>query len=485
MKLFSSILIAALLATPLHALDATALAAVAKKFTAESGDEQYAARAELNKLVDQATAPGKDSAAATKTLVAAIKSADTPTEAKKYMMRALARVGDLDAVPALTELFQGSDAMLAEEARLAIEAIPSPGAAMFLEEKLRRASDKRSKLGLINSVSQQKGGMAAVALAPQVLDGDPEIARAALVGLARMGNESAAGTLANAYASGKVAAELQADLEKAILATGHADAELAQKILMTTKSDAARMAAFTLLTGESAAAAAKPIELALKSDDTLLRQAALRRGLELEVPALQKTLSMGMEILPPADRLVVLSSISLVKPAELAEKIALGSAEVEDETEKVAAIAALGELASKGAFEALLQALGAREPAVNQAAGTALAQMDYAGAEAALLGMLKGNSSEDKVLAVKAVNFRQVAGVNAILLEIILGSDAEASKEAQKTIYYTATLEDLRAMCAAAKSADQGQRKALVSTCGKIAKRIGGDEAQKLVDGIK
>jgi len=485
MKLFSTILLAALLATPLHALDTAALAAVAKKFTADSGDEQYAARAELNRLVDNATAPGKDAAAATKALVAAVESADTPAEAKKYILRALARVGTGDAVPALFKLFQGSDAMLAEEARLAIEAIRGTSAYMVLEEALRKATDKRAKLGLINSVSQQKADTSAAALAPCTLDSDPEIARAALLGLARMGNESAATTLARAHASGKVSGELQADLEKAILTTGHADTELAQKILMSTKSDAVRMAAFTSVTKEKSAAASKTIGLALKSNDTLLRQAALKRGLELEVPALQKTLSMGIEILPAADRLVVLSSIDLVKPVELAEKVALGCAKSEDETEKVAAIAALGNLGSKGAFEAVLQALGAKEPAVNQAAGTALAQMDYDGGEAALLGMLNGDSSDDKVLAVKAANFRQVAGVNAILLKIILGSDEAAAKEAHRTIYSTATLDDLRAMCDAAKSAGDPQKKALASTCAKIAKRIGGDEAQKLVEGLK
>ena len=71
MKFSHSILIAAALALTvqsLPALDGDALTAAVRKFDGASPEDQYKARVELNQLIDQATAPGKDAAAVSLTL---------------------------------------------------------------------------------------------------------------------------------------------------------------------------------------------------------------------------------------------------------------------------------------------------------------------------------------------------------------------------------------------------------------------------------
>ena len=231
---------------------------------------------------------------------------------------------------------------------------------------------------------------------------------------------------------------------------------------------------------------AKVIESALKSEDDVLRQAALQRGLEAKLPSLQQGLAQAMDQLPEADRLVVLSAIHHVKPAANAEKIALSSIQSSSEDEQVAAIAALGRIATDPAFKAVLSALNAKSPRVRQAAGTAIATMDYDQANTALLGMLKGSDSDAKTLAAKAMAHRQVPGANTVLLDVIKGSDQNAAKQAMKTIFATATIDDLKAIVATAKaSTDDGQKRMLTAASTKIADRLGTDEAKQLAESLK
>ena len=108
--------------------------------------------------------------------------------------------------------------------------------------------------------------------------------------------------------------------------------------------------------------------------------------------------------------------------------------------------------------------------------------MAYPAAESTLLAMLKGDSSPDKVLAIKAMVSREVPGGNVLLIETIKGGDSDASKEAVKSLYFTATTDDLRSLCAAAAATDNAElRRSLVSICSRIATRIDTDEARELV----
>lgn len=487
MKRIFTILLAGALATQLQALETKDLIAAAQKFNAKSGDAQYKARVELNQLIDQATAPGKDDPAeVTKAIVAALKSTDAPLEAKKYMLRKLAQVGTADAVDAMGQLLNGGNDLLKEEARLVLESIPGPKSIAVLEAALRKAGDKRAKLSLVNSLAMQNATQSIPAILPLLVDADPELARAGVTALAKIGGKEAVSGLQRAAASSKVAPVVKTDIEKAVLVAGLNDPETAAQIFKSTSSETVRLAAFkALATGELTAAKTAAIETALKSDNEALRQAALLQGLQSNLPSLQKGLGQAMDQLPKGDRLVVLSAIHLVKPAATAEMIALSSVKATDADERIAALAALGQIATKPAFEAVLQAVGAREPEVNQAAGSTLAKMDYAGADTALIAMLKGNSSADKVLAVKAAAHRQLPGVNALLLDILKSEDKDAAREAMKTIYFVATLDDLRTMATAAKSAtDDGKKRMLTSLCKKVADRINTDEARTLVEGL-
>jgi HEAT repeat protein len=489
MKPFPLLLTTLALATRLLGLDAAELAAVTGKFANSTPDEQYQARVELNRLLDTSTAPGKgDPAAVTKLVAAALAADTTPVEAKKYLLRALARIGTAEAVEAAAQVLAGTDAMLREEARQVLEAIPAPQAAAVLEKALAAAKAQPAQLALIQSLAAAKATGAIPALAELAGGSDPETGRAAVAALGRIGGPETVAALKRAWAKPQLAAAVKAEVERGLLAAAAGDIEVVRQLYLKSSAAPVRVAAFLILTQSAPPAeAAAAVEAALKKESGGLLQAALRRGLELNLPVLQHGLADKLARLGKGERLVVLANISLVKPASEAGKIALASAAAEDPDERVAALHALGKLATQPAFEAVLQALGAREPAVNRAAGQVLAEMNYPAAEATLLAAITRTApGPDKLLGLKAAAYRHLPGINPLLLKVIGGTDEEAAKEAMKTLYFTATLDDLRTLAGTAKSAtDPKAAASLASLCRRIATRLEAPEALQVIESLK
>lgn len=486
MKFLRSILIGGVLLTRLHALESAEITAVAKRFDAPTGDEQYQARIELNRLVAQATLPGKgDCAAVTQILVAAMQSPDTSKEASKYLIRALARIATVEAVAPLAKIMAGPDPRLKEEARAALSWIPAPQAVAVLEGALAKTTDPREKIALIEALATPRVASAVPLLAPMILDADPALARAAMTALARIGGPAAVTALTTAQANSKMPAALKPDAERALLVASAGEPKTALAIYQSSASDTVKLAAFIALM-KNAPESAQPglIEAALKSQDPGLRQVALARGIALSLPSLQASLAQSLDSWSKEERLIVLANLGHFKPAATAEKIALSRVTSAEEDERIGALTALGKFPTQAAFQAVLQAIG--EHRVNQAAANALANMTYPAAEATLLAMLKGSSSPDRILALKAMVARQLPEANTILLDIIKGGDKDAAKEAMKTLYPTATIDDLRTLCAAATATqDADLRKNLVSICSRIASRLKTPEALALVKDLK
>jgi HEAT repeat protein len=488
MNRISLLITLAFLATRVLALDSAELDAVAQKFAGATPDDQYLARVELNRVLDTATAPGKgDPAAVTQLVVAALEKDATPVEAKKYLLRALARIATGDAAACAIRLFNGPDAMLKEEARQVLESIPGPQSAPALEQALRGATTKRDKLGLINSLALAKASSAVPSLASLMSDADPELARTAVTALAKIGDSQALDALQKALAAPHATANLKSEVQRALLLTRASDSSLMNQIYGSAASAEVKLSAFLALTnGPANSTSATLIEAALKEADPALRQAALRRGLEQKLPKLLQDLAGSYAQFSKAERLTVLANIQQVQPAATAEAVALSSAKAAEEDERAAGLTALGHLGTAAAFDALLEAVGAREPAANRAAGYALAEMNYPEADARLLALLKEGTAAKKLLAIKATAYRLVPGTRAVLLGLLLGSDREAAQEAAKTLYLTANLDDIQALCAASKTISEPAVAAnLTGLAKRIADRLESAEARKMVEGGK
>jgi HEAT repeat protein len=486
MKFFSSLLTFLCLAPHLLALDAAQLSGIAAKFSDPSGDAQYAARIELDRLIDTATAPG---AGATATAIRAIEEllakSETPAEAKKYLLRVLARVGTAESVPAVAAIFIGPDAMLKEEARQVLATLGSPEAIAILAKSMIASTAPREQLALLDSLSLDRATNAVPAIAAMIAKPDPKLARAAVAALGRIGGAEAIAILGKLRGNSGLAAPLRIEIDKALLFAAKDDPRVARKIYQTTDSPDAKLAAFLLLSHGDGAAAI--IRDAMKSDDPGLRPAALRRGLESNQPSLlQGGLDRDTDPFSPNERLIVLANLPNLKPADAAVEIAIGALKSEDSEQRAAAISALGILGGKPAFDAVLPLLGTGDPALNRAVSQAISRIEAPGADEFLLAGLQGPAGPGKLLAIKAAAFRTMPGVRPMLVKIIQGSDKEPAQEAMKTLYVIGGIEELGTLCAAVTSAtDPQSRASLTSFCKRLATRLATDEAKQLVEALK
>ncbi len=117
---------------------------------------------------------------------------NSPEADKAIACKRLAIYGTSEGVAELASLL--SNEKLASWARIALEAIPGPGAD---EALLKASASLQGKLliGALNSIGVRRDAAAIDALKGRLKDADPEIASAAAVALGRIGNPAATETL--------------------------------------------------------------------------------------------------------------------------------------------------------------------------------------------------------------------------------------------------------------------------------------------------
>lgn len=155
------------------------------------------------------------------------------------------------------------------------------------------------------------------------------------------------------------------------------------------------------------------------------------------------------------------------------------------ESERILAVEGMGRLGTPAALEMLLEAIQAREARVSQAAARAIAGFAHADTDAGLLDLLKTGEGGLRLAAIKACAARPVPGAAAVLMEIASGGgDEAAAREAQRSLVYMASLEDLKALCALVENAAPARRGALVSAAKRISERLGDEQSRAWVEGL-
>jgi hypothetical protein len=124
--------------------------------------------------------------------LAACLTTAAPVAAKQLVCRKLSLIGTEASVPALAALL--ADPELSHPARLALERIPGPAVDQALRAALPRA-DRRTKIGLINSLGMREDAEAAPALIGLLRDADAGLATAAAQALGKIGTPEAAPAL--------------------------------------------------------------------------------------------------------------------------------------------------------------------------------------------------------------------------------------------------------------------------------------------------
>ena len=122
-------------------------------------------------------------------LAGILETPGTTPAARQYVCMQLRQVGTPAQVPVLARLLENAEA--AEDARLALEAIPGEQAVQAMRESLQRLSG-RSLIGMINSLAARRDAGSVSTLQQLAVGNDPQAANAALWALGNIANAQAA-----------------------------------------------------------------------------------------------------------------------------------------------------------------------------------------------------------------------------------------------------------------------------------------------------
>ena len=112
-----------------------------------------------------------------------VLQSDTKLPAKEYICRKLALIGTARGVPALAAML--TDPELSDRARVALEAIPDPSADDALRTALAEAEGTQ-RVGIVNTLGERRDQKAVPALTEMQNNADPVLANAAKAALRKI-----------------------------------------------------------------------------------------------------------------------------------------------------------------------------------------------------------------------------------------------------------------------------------------------------------
>ena len=132
---------------------------------------RYAAEMELQALAADASKPGNEAQRLAFGTALAAKAADAsvPQPARVWIVRQLQYMGGAEAVDALTQLLNGADVQLREDARRALEKNSAPAASAILRAALAKGGDAAWIVGCINSLGERRDTAAVSLIAKRLV----------------------------------------------------------------------------------------------------------------------------------------------------------------------------------------------------------------------------------------------------------------------------------------------------------------------------
>ncbi len=456
---------------------------IAKEFENSDPDAQYTARRNLEILVSAATAPEKSGGAAeiTGDLLYALSQPESSREAKKYILRQLARVGTSKAVAPLAKLMMEEDALLAENARKAIESIKGNKAANALKKAYSKM-DESGKKDIIRSLAH-RGESSSIGFLGKELNSDSDVvASVAAWALGEIGGAKALNTLKAAYGSG-LSKGVAGVVERSLLSHSSIDADTIADIFESGSSISTRRAALRELIGRKDDRALEVLEAGLESDDLDMRSIAIESGLASGVDDCQSLVLDRAIQMSGDDLAVLLAGLRNVRP-ETAETIGLQIFENGDEALQLNTLELLGEVGSVRSIGALLRTFDEGSRALKIKASLALAQLDSPALNDWLNDMLSSGVEKDVLLAQEVLAYRNVPGAKERLLEFVSHENADFSKGALKTLSVIADESDLDQLYSISRKSTGETERLIISLLKKLAPEFGSESLKSRVEAL-
>lgn len=457
------------------------LLALAKQFESSDPGVQYAARRGLEVLVAKAAAPG-DNRGISKIngdLLYALGRSDTPREAKKYFLRQLALVGSSRAVSPLNRIMLGDDALLAENARKALESIEGSQASSALRKAFLKA-DAAGQKDLIRSLGKRSDAASIAFIGKQLGDADTDIAIEAARALGRTGGERAQALLIARYGNIENQALAQA-LERSLLASGTEDSSTLMALFENGADVAIRRAALESLLKHGSAGALEALRSGLVDVDSDMRFIAIRGALDSGEAAFRDLVVERSKDMENADLAVLLSGLGSVEQ-EAAERIAIRAFDRGDEALMGLAVEALADCGSSLSVDLLLSAYGKEEKTLRLKAASSIGRLQSAKMDERLAAMLRSDSNEEVTTALELLAHRNIPHAKFLLLGLVAGDDEALMKAALKTLSAIASEDDLEQLLELAKGKQGDSRRLIVSLLKKLSPLIESESLQSQVE---
>lgn len=415
---------------------------IAESFSNSDPEAQYTARRNLEILVSQATAPGQSRGAAkiTEDLLHALASDDAPREAKKYILRQLARVGTSKAVNPLATLMSGSDQLLGEEARKALEIVEGSKARNALI-KAYPTLGANGKKDILKSLAHRGESGSVGFIAKELEKGSDDIAATAAWSLGQVGGSRSLRILSSAYSKGP-SSKVAAAIEQALLANDQVGSGSLYAIYRDGSSVAQRRAALRRLIDRQDRGVAEAIAVGLASDDPDLRLITIESALSSGVEAYQNIVLDAVDGMEGEDLYAVLAGLTQVD-AEVAEGIALDIFEKGDEPLQLLAIDVLGRVGSAESVGALLRAFDEGSRAIKIKASLAIARIDTPAMDAWILAKLDSVVEEDVLRGQELLTHRNLPGGKDRLMLFVKSGNPAQVRGALRAFSIIADTEDL------------------------------------------
>lgn len=350
--------------------------------------------------------------------VAILKSNTTRAE-KAAACRALAVIGDKDAVPPLVELLASEE--LNHMARYALETIPG----REVDEALREALGRLKGLplvGVIGSIGVRRDPLAVVRLAQKLNDSNAEVAQASARALGRIGTQGAAKTLREAVERAPEANKLsiyEGLLRCAESLAGQRQSKDAIEIYDYLRGlPAPHQVRSGALIGAVSLRGPEGVSLlqqSLRNEDYAQFSAAVRASLGLKGTDATRALMTEMPSLAVDRQIVVLEALGQRNDASALPAV-LALAKSGPLPVRVAALRALPGLNQAAAVPALVEWIVDKEKEIAAAAQESLASHQLPEVDAAVLSLLNGQDTPKRLLAIDLMNRRRMtANVSSLM----------------------------------------------------------------------
>ncbi len=440
---------------------------IAEAFSNSDPEAQYTARRNLEILVSQATAPSQLRGAAkiTEDLLDALASDETPREAKKYILRQLARVGTSKAANPLVDLMSGSDHLLAENARKALEVIEGSKARNALIKAFPTLRPK-AKMDLLKSLAHRGESGSVGFIAKQLENGSDDLAATAAWSLGRIGGSGSLRALSSAY-SKNPSSKVAAAIEQALMTNNSVSSDLLYPIFRDGSSVAQRRAALRLLIVGQDGGVGEAIVDALSSDDSDLRLIAIESALSSGIRDYQDIVLDKVSEMDPEDLLAVLAGLFHVE-AERAEDIAIEIFDNSEEPHQLLAIDVLGRVGSADSVGTLLRAYDEGSRAVKIKASLAIARIDTPAMDTWIQAMLNSAVEKDALRGQELLTHRNVSGGKERLMQFVESGNGDQVRGALRTFSVIADTEDLDRLFEISRGSPQETKRLIESLLQKL-----------------